>query len=87
MNLDCYHWGPAFCTADGRWVYGYLNGTGLPMRFVDAQGRLLTIYQQPTQLADDHLLEARFGGEVWGGQVGLSAEEALGVSEMLPLSR
>ena len=83
MNLDCYHWGPAFCTADGRWVYGYLNGTGLPMRFVDAQGRLLTTYQQPTQLADDHLLEARFGGEVWGGQVGLSAEEALGVSEML----
>jgi hypothetical protein len=48
------------------------------MKFVDEQGRILNIYQQPTQLADDHLLDLH-----WGGIVKLSAEDAVRVSERL----
>jgi hypothetical protein len=78
MNLDYYHVGPAFQKTDGEWVYGHLTGSGLPMKFVDEQGRILNIYQQLTQLADDHLLNLQ-----WGGQVKLSAEAALEVSKSL----
>jgi hypothetical protein len=83
MNLDYYHWGPAFRKESGEWVYGHLTGSGLPMRFVDEQGRILNIYQQLTQLADDHLLDMRYGGQEWGGQAKLNAEDALAVSKML----
>ncbi|MCC7353660.1 MAG: hypothetical protein IT330_07860 [Anaerolineae bacterium] len=86
MNLDFYHWGPAFRKETGEWVYGHLTGSGLPMRFVDEQGRILNIYQQLTQLADDHLLDIRYNSMEWGGQVKLSAQAALEVSETL-LSR
>lgn len=82
MNLDYYHWGPAFRKASGEWAQGQLIGSGRPMRFVDEAGRLLAIYQQPTQLADDHLLKARFAGQPWGF-AGLSAEEALAASRLL----
>ncbi len=83
MNLDYYHWGPAFRKETGEWVYGHLTGSGLPMRFIDEQGRILNIYQQLTQLADDHLLDMRYGGQEWGGQAKLNAEGALEVSKML----
>jgi hypothetical protein len=53
------------------------------MRFVDERGRILNIYQQLTQLADDHLLDARFGGQEWGGQAKVSAESALVVAQTL----
>lgn len=33
--------------------YGYLNGSGLPVKFMAADGRLLDIYEQNTQLTDD----------------------------------
>ena len=83
MNLDYYHWGLAFREESGEWVYGHLTGSGLPMRFVDEQGRILNIHQQLTQLADDHLLDLRYGGQEWGGQAKLSAEDALEVSRSL----
>lgn len=78
MNLDYYHTGPAFRNEAGEWVYGYFTGSGLPMRFVDEQGRILNIYQQATQLVDEHLFEVP-----WGTNVGLSADEAVQVSETL----
>jgi hypothetical protein len=56
MNLDYYHYGPSFQQPDGQWVFGYFTGSGLPMRFVDLQGRLLNIYQQPTLLVDEQVL-------------------------------
>jgi hypothetical protein len=77
LNLDYYHWGPAFCKETGEWVYGHLTGSGLPMKFVDQQGRILDIYQQLTQLADEHLLDAM------GGPAKLSAEDAVEVSRTL----
>jgi hypothetical protein len=78
MNLDYYHVGPAFRKETGEWVYGHFMGSGLPMKFVDEQGRVLNIYQQSTQLTDEHLLNVP-----WGGQVSLSAEQATGVSKGL----
>jgi hypothetical protein len=78
MNLDYYHIGPSFQQKTGEWVYGHFTGSGLPMKFVDEQGRILNIYQQLTQLADDHLLNLQ-----WGGQVKLSAEAAVAVSKIL----
>jgi hypothetical protein len=78
LNLDYYHIGPAFRQGNGEWAYGYFTGSGLPMRFVDEGGRILGIYQQLTQLADEHLLEVP-----WGGQVKLEPEAAVEVSQML----
>jgi hypothetical protein len=77
MNLDYYHWGPAFRNAAGEWPCGHFTGSGLPMRFVDQQGRILNIYQQLTQLADEHLLD------VANGPAKLSAEAAVEVSRTL----
>jgi hypothetical protein len=81
MNLDYYHWGPAFRNEAGEWVYGHFTGSGLAMKFVDETGRILDIYQQLTQLADDHLLNIRYAGWEWGAQARLSAEAALEVSQ------
>jgi hypothetical protein len=77
LNLDYYHWGPVFRTETGEWVYGHLTGSGLPMRFVDRQGRILNIYQQLTQLADEHLLDAA------NGPARLNARAAVEVSQTL----
>lgn len=72
MNLDYYHWGPLFQSPQGEWLYGYMTGSGLPMRFIDEQGRLLNIYQQLTQMADDHWLNLH-----WGGVAKISADATL----------
>ncbi len=79
MNLDYYHYGPAFQRSDGSWTSGYLTGSGLPMRFVDEDGRVLQIYQQATQLVDEHLMQMPWG---LGGSNG-SAEEAVAVATNL----
>jgi hypothetical protein len=78
LNLDYYHWGPTFQKGNGDWVHGHFTGSGRPMRFVDEYGRILNIYQQLTQIADDHLLNLP-----WGGVARMSAEAALEVSETL----
>lgn len=74
MNMDFYHWGPLFKNGRGEWVNGHMTGSGLPMKFVDENGRILEIYQQHTHIADDHLLDLHFGGVA-----GISIEEALDV--------
>ncbi|MGH2355991.1 MAG: hypothetical protein ACRDJN_30665, partial [Chloroflexota bacterium] len=40
---------------------GYVNGTGLPARFVDEDGRLLNIYEQSTISTDDGWLLSKTG--------------------------
>lgn len=40
--------------------YGYLTGSGLPVKFMDAQGRLIDLYEQSTQWEDDVAL-ANYG--------------------------
>lgn len=56
MNLDFYHWGLPHQTDDGRWVAGFLTDSGLPLRFVDERGEVLPIFQQLTNLVDEHVL-------------------------------
>ncbi|MGC8801501.1 MAG: hypothetical protein ACP5UR_14800 [Chloroflexus sp.] len=56
MNLDYYHSGPVVRKADGTWTMGYLNGSGLPLRFVDTDGGVIDVYQQATHLVDEHLM-------------------------------
>ena len=79
MNMDFYHYGTAFQKPSGEWAYGFFNGSGLPMKFVDEEGRLLNIYQQVTQLVDEHLMKMPWGG----GWAGLNAEQAVEVAERL----
>ena len=38
-------------------AHGYINGSGLPMRFVNQAGEVLTVYQQVTSLVDEQLLQ------------------------------
>lgn len=57
MNTDYYHFGNLLRREPGVWGYGHFTGSGLPMRFADVDGRILNIYQQVTQLSDDHFFE------------------------------
>lgn len=61
MNLDFYHWGLPHRTGDGRWIAGFLTDSGLPLRFVDLNGDVLPIFQQLTNLVDEHLLWLGWG--------------------------
>lgn len=78
LNLDFYHWGDMFYHPQLGWVNGFLTGSALPMRFVDEKGRILNIYQQLTQLADDHLLDLH-----WGGVARMPARSAVKVAHEL----
>ena len=78
MNLDFYHWGEMFHHPQLGWVNGFFNGSALPMRFIDEEGRILNIYQQLTQLADDHLLDLH-----WGGVARMPARSAVKVADEL----
>lgn len=79
MNLDYYHYGPAFRKNDEEWVYGYFTGSGLPMHFVDLEGNILSIYQQLTNLVDEHIFKMPWG---LGGS-NLDLPHALDVSREL----
>jgi hypothetical protein len=56
MDLTFYTWGPSVTYADGHQAHGYINGSGLPMRFVDQTGTVLPMYQQTTSLIDEQLM-------------------------------
>ncbi len=36
--------------------YGYLTGSGLPMRFIDAEGEFIELFEQETLFCDDYVL-------------------------------
>jgi hypothetical protein len=57
-------------------AHGFLNGSGLPMRFVTEAGQVLPVYQQVTSIADEQLV-AGLHSE------GLSVADALAVSRSL----
>lgn len=80
MNLDYYHYGPAFQRSDGSWSSGYFTGSGLPMRFADDDGRVLQIYQQATQLVDEHLMQMPWG---LGGSNGSAADAVAVAADLL----
>lgn len=79
MNLDFYNVGPSFELRGGGWGSGYFIGSGQAMRFIDENGEILSIYQQPTQLADDHLIDwskTEMSQFSWTGWPKLSGEAA-----------
>lgn len=79
MNLDFYHYGEMFRHPVGDLVYGFFNGSGLPMRFIDEHGEVLNIYQQVTHLVDEQLIRMPWDLDV----PHLSPEEAIEVSTWL----
>ncbi|MCJ7567253.1 MAG: hypothetical protein MUO58_06910 [Anaerolineales bacterium] len=79
MNLDYYHAGPLFVNGASECVTGHFTGSGLPMKFVDQSGRVMEIYQQNTQLVDEHFLDMPWGND-WP-KVG--SKNAIKISESL----
>jgi hypothetical protein len=57
MDMNYSNVGRWLRKPDGTWPRGYLNGSGLPMRFVKADGTIVPVFQQLTQLADIQLLD------------------------------
>jgi hypothetical protein len=66
---------------NGEWTNGHLTGSGRPMKFIDEQGRVIDLYQQLTQLTDEHYIPMDV--PEWGGYAGLSAPQAVEISKYL----
>jgi len=81
MNFDYYHVGPSLQKKNGEWPNGHLTGSGRPMKFIDEQGRIIDLYQQLTQIADEHLIPMDVPG--WGGWPHLTGQEAVEVAKYL----
>jgi hypothetical protein len=77
MDFSFYHWGPWLQKPDGTWPHGYITGSGLPMKFVRTDGTLTSVYQQLTEMADDHLFTRQ------GGHEGLTGAQAVSLSQSL----
>ena len=54
-DTNFYHWGPWLKKSDNSWPHGYITGSGQPMKFVRADGTVLPLYQQLTELVDEQL--------------------------------
>ena len=77
MDANFYNWGPWLHKTDGSWAHGYITGSGQPMKFVKADGTILPLYQQLTQIVDEQLFPIANGFE------GLNIPQALAVSQNL----
>jgi hypothetical protein len=63
MDTSFYTWGTWLQKTNGQWVCdGYPTGSGLPMKFVDQTGAIIPVYQQVTQLVDEHMLSGAGNG-------------------------
>jgi hypothetical protein len=81
MNFDYYHVGPSLQKKNGEWPNGHLTGSGRPMKFIDEHGRIIDLYQQLTQITDEHLIPMDVPG--WGGWPNLSAQGAVEVAKYM----
>jgi hypothetical protein len=77
MDFSFYHWGRWLQKPDGTWPHGYITGSGLPMKFIRADGTVTSVYQQLTEMADDQLFAVN------GGFEGLSGTQAVALSKSL----
>lgn len=78
MFTDVYHYGLWLRKADLSWPMGYINGSGLPMKYVLEDGTILDTYQQATQLVDEHILNGAGAG--W---MNLTYAQSITVSQQL----
>lgn len=76
MDANFYHYGAWLRAADGSWPHGYITGSGQPMKFVAADGTILPLYQQLTNLVDEQMV----AGDALEQ---LSPSEAISVSQQL----
>jgi len=74
MDTNFYHWGNWLRKPDNSWPHGYITGSGQPMKFIRADGTILPVYQQLTELADEQLL-------------GISSSESLTPAQALVVSQ
>ena len=74
MDMNYYH----YITFDTPLTTsGYFNGSGLPQRLIDLQGRILPIYQAATQLPDE-----------WFADKGMTAQQTVEIiTDMLKAGR
>jgi hypothetical protein len=57
MDTSFYTWGSWLQKTNGQWICdGWITGSGLPMQFVDQSGNLIPVYEQMTELVDEHML-------------------------------
>jgi hypothetical protein len=78
LDTSFYHWGAWLQKPDGTWPHGYITGSGQPMRFVRADGTILPLYQQLTELVDEQLVAG-----AGSGFEGLSTTQATTVSQQM----
>jgi IPT/TIG domain len=78
MDTTVFPWGRWLKKADGTWAHGYINGSGLPMRMMDATGHLIPLYQQATTLVDEQLLSG-----IASTQENLTGAQAAAISQQL----
>ncbi|WP_026369853.1 hypothetical protein [Kallotenue papyrolyticum] len=76
LDTSFYTWGPSVSYPDGSQAHGYINGSGLPMKFIDGNGALVNVYQQVTALIDEQLLVSENSER-------LTTQQALAVSRQL----
>ncbi len=77
LDVSYAAWGAWLRISDNTWAHGYVNGSGLPMKFVRADGTLSSVYQQFTHLSDDQLLTAEGGAEDRTGAEGVVVSRGL----------
>jgi hypothetical protein len=78
MDTSFYIWGGWVQKPDGTWPHGYSTGSGLPMKFIRADGSIIPVFQQPTELIDEQLITGS-----GGGYEKLSPSQAVEVSKAL----
>jgi hypothetical protein len=78
LDTNFYHYGAWLQKPDTTWPHGYLTGSGQPMKFIRADGNIVQLYQQLTELADEQLLDGAGAG--WEH---LTNAQALTVSQQL----
>jgi hypothetical protein len=78
LDTNFYDWGAWLQKPDGTWPHGYITGSAQSMKFIRADGTILPLYQQLTELADEQLITgAGFGWE------NLNDAQAITVSQQL----
>jgi hypothetical protein len=76
METNFYHWGEWLQKPDNSWPHGYITGSGQPMKFMRADGTLVPVYQQLTELVDEQLLGS-------SSPESLTSQQAVAVSQQL----
>ncbi len=76
LDANFYTWGSWLQRQDGSWPYGYVTGSGRPMRFISAQGAVIPYYQQLTQLVDEYLFNV-------DGMQSLTGAQAVALSRQM----